>query len=345
MKGTCITNIVGELTSYNLENIYYSLFEQPPMSYYSDYPSCHYDDLDELKKIPVEKFPKGLEKFFEVDENGNPTGIYNWDYFIELLERISGHDITEISEKSDYFHTSPIHEFFTATPMHVLNILTNMDNILDLYSSLIEDLDLNCPKRLRENPDIIYGFFLTTDQLLAEYCFDFMSDELKTNKEFLRRLFKLSSVQENNMIVDKIKPELFENDDEFAKKMIECWGILPFISYWDKFSHLWDEVAPTMSDEQFEQAEEYYWEIEKIPELAKKYNEKYDKRFDSEEIEDEFDDEDERDEDSELTNQDEDVLAVMRIAVGKAINNTPEINQQLNESKNDNDSNDNRDSI
>lgn len=290
-----------ELTRYNIDNIYNSLFKQHEPINEFEY------DCDERKEISLDKFPKGLENIFEVDENGNPTGKYNWDYFIALLEKFSGDDITEIS---NYYFESPIHEIFAATPVHIEDILLNMDDISHLCSSLIEcqEADLNCPRRLRENPETIYDFFSEIDENDAESCFDFMDDKLKTDKKFLERIFQIRSVQDNDMIVDKIKPELFEDDDEFAKKMIKCWGVLPFISYWDKLSHLWDEVAPTIPNEQFERVENYYYdEIERIPKLKERYNQEFDKRFD--------------------TSYDEAVLDVMRMAVGKTINNIQEIDK------------------
>ena len=56
------------------------------------------DNVEETSiRIPKCKLPKGIKEFYEVDEKGNPTGNYDWDYIIRVLESLVNTNESELN--------------------------------------------------------------------------------------------------------------------------------------------------------------------------------------------------------------------------------------------------------
>ncbi len=73
----------------NWNGIYCKLFGKDGLEY-----SELIDDLPIGMKpediaIPKCRIPKGMKEIFEVDDQGNPTGKFNWDYITSLIEKTS----------------------------------------------------------------------------------------------------------------------------------------------------------------------------------------------------------------------------------------------------------------
>lgn len=188
----------GEL-SYNWDRIYDLLFNK---------------DIEDELIDSKDAIPNGIKELYEIDEQGNPTGYFDWDYAMSICESISG---TNVHKMWDTEYTDEIYELICSMPDHVGYIISNIDNPEELYGDLIKDLpepDLDCPKEIRENPELIYEIM----ELCNNYediinCFDFMSDELKNDKKFLAKLLNLENLKKDGDVL------LFKIDPELAKKI------------------------------------------------------------------------------------------------------------------------------
>ena len=61
----------------------------------------------------------------------------------------------------------------------------------------------------------------------------------------------LASVRESTDIISQIDPALYENDEEFKKAMIDCWGLSTLFHTWDKTEELWEYAMEQLGDEEF----------------------------------------------------------------------------------------------
>ena len=319
-----------EELNYNWGNIYYTLFGYKKANF-----ACEYFEISD-EKIPKEIMPKGLKDLFEVDEDGNPTGFFNWDYATSILEKISGCNIYQLVDYIDeYVFSQRVRtalEVFDIMPLHMKSVYSNLNKPDELAYTLVicQNADYNCPMQVRDNEDIMYGMFKevsSDDSEGFESCYDLLSDRLKNDKKFLERVFELESDKNYECLSDKINPEFLKDDDEFCKKFIKFSGIFSLIEHWDCTSHLLDEILPTIEDYDLKNALELYKDkkLEEIsPELCVKLNVEAGRRFGDEITEDGSASE-------EIQKVINDTLAVMRSAVGKTIGNTLEVEEELNQ--------------
>lgn len=198
---------------------------------------------------PKCEIPEGIKKLYEVDENGKFTGNYNWEYIISMLECISGTNVFEMlnTEYSDY-----ISDIFYMMPSDIGLTLENLDDPSELYEMYIAGgVCLDCPMQIRDNPKIMYALFEDAEWNDLKACFDLMSDKLKKDKTFLLRIMQLDEVRGFSSILLNIDPEVYKDDDEFKKKMLECDVCYLFEHLWDDTNHLWHEVMESISDKEF----------------------------------------------------------------------------------------------
>lgn len=230
----------GEL-SYNWDVIYRALFNLEPI----------YDE-----EIPTCPLPHGIEKMYEVDEQGKPTGNYNWDYAIQIVEDAAG---TDIHNMWNIGKDDEINEVLDVMPRDVACLLAEIDNLEELFSM---DFDSNCPKEMRGNRDLIYAFFeLAYDTGDIERCWEFMNEELQHDKAFISKIMKLLKEKQVDCwpIVGNIDSEIFKNDDDFMRKMINCFGFDFFWYHWEESKHLFDESIDKLNDEDFSKSSDYIW--------------------------------------------------------------------------------------
>lgn len=135
-------------------------------------------------KIPLCNIPTGIREFFEVDNQGNPTGNFNWDYVMSLNDLVQNVDNKE----------HPITIYF---PQHAGLILENLDNPRELCEILIgggreskTGVDLNCPfHEIRDDKrrmlDIIR---VTRDDLDSVNFWELASDRLKNDSDFIQQV-------------------------------------------------------------------------------------------------------------------------------------------------------------
>ena len=228
----------GEL-KYNWDAIYYAIFQDKAKGY---------EDAKEDMEIPTCAIPSGMKEFFEIDESGNPTGKYNWEYIKQLVKESSGHDITEYNN----MNIANDNGITCYMPTHAALVLENLDNPSKLYDNLISGgLDTNCPNDVRENQETTLEIFENAEWDEISYCWDLMSEDLKKDKDFLLQLMDLASVRESTDIISQIDPALYENDEEFKKAMINCWGLSTLFHTWDKTEELWEYAMEQLGDEEF----------------------------------------------------------------------------------------------
>lgn len=283
---------------YNWDKIYDLLFDE---------------EIDDELIATKNAIPKGIKELFEIDEEGKPTGNFDWEYAKTIIESISGANIFEM-KNSEY--PDELNELLVYMPHHMGNILSNIDNPIELYEALIANPDLNCPKEIRENPEIMYKLFELSDFEDVDQCFDLMSDKLKKDEKFLAKVFDLQNVKENKgAALLNINSELYANDDAAKKQIIECWGLAVFEAWWKETSHLWESSMETMDDQLFYNSLEDIDLVEMKskdsslynPELVKKINDEICRR-----------------------SKNEMILSIMKKALGKAVGKTGIAETELN---------------
>ena len=296
---------------YNWDGIYYALTNKE-----TTFPNV---------VVPKCDIPEEMKEMYEVDDQGNLTGNYNWTYIMDIIKEareIDAHDIFNNKEiELDYDALLPF-------PDQVRYILENAHEPENLYESLIKgthtkgyEADLNCPIELRENQDVMHSFFEMADdnqEILG--CFELMGDGLKENKEFIESLFELDSMKKwGHEILSDINPNLYEKDDSFKTKMIECCGISVFEQLWDETSHLWDKTMESIDNQEFYEQYEEYFDFEDTETqnsvLLNKMREESEKRHREDNI-----------------NNDKKVLSIMKKAVRDTIGKTEGIDKELNTS-------------
>lgn len=153
----------------NWDGIYYKLFNER-LSY------------KEFKIIKCD-IPYGMKEFFEIDEQGNPTGYNNWEYIMRLDEL--GSQI-----KTD----PPITYYF---PDHVALVLENLDNPMELCEIFYTgsrnsrtSVDLNAPfYEIRDNKDRMLDIIRCSGEDLDSVNYwELASDRLKNDLDFIRQV-------------------------------------------------------------------------------------------------------------------------------------------------------------
>ena len=210
-----------------------------------------------LAQKPKYKLPKGIKEFYEVDENGNLTGNYDWDYIIRVIEslvNVNGNELN-IFEMWDAEYSDIIREIVDVMPDYVGCLLENINDPSELYERLVAthtgNANLDCPVQIRENASLMLSIFEECDWSDVESCWELLSDNLKQDKKFLEKLFKLDIIKENSSVLLKINPELYKDDDEFKMKMLECDCCILFKQLWDETKDLWDSVMAGIDDNDF----------------------------------------------------------------------------------------------
>ena len=124
-----------------------------------------------------------MKEFFEIDEQGNPTGYNNWEYIMRLDEL--GSQI-----KTD----SPITYYF---PHHVALVLENLDNPMELCEIFYTgsrnsrtSVDLNAPfYEIRDNKDRMLDIIRCSEEDLDSVNYwELASDRLKNDLDFIRQV-------------------------------------------------------------------------------------------------------------------------------------------------------------
>lgn len=224
---------------YNWEAIYYAIFKDKAEGY---------ENAQKHMKIPTCAIPNGMKEFFEVDENGNPTGNYNWEYIKQLIKDFSDQDITEYEN----FGIENDNDIVDYMPTHVALIFENLDNPIELHENLIAgELDTNCPNDIKNNPQRMLELFKISDWDEIIECWNLMSDDLKKDGGFLLKLMSLASVKESPDIISQIDPALYEKDEEFKKSMIDCWGLYGLYETWKYTEELWEYAMENIGNEEF----------------------------------------------------------------------------------------------
>lgn len=158
--------------------------------------------------IPRCPIPDGMRELFEVDEKGRPTGSYNWDYAIDIIESIAESSIYDMWNTE---HSEEINDMLFAMPSHVSLVLSNIDNPQELHEILVasQKADLNCPRQIRENPETIYSLFEMSEEVEDLWsCFDLMGDSLIGDKHFLQTLLEIPQIKENPYLMQRINDEI-----------------------------------------------------------------------------------------------------------------------------------------
>lgn len=218
----------------------------------------NWDEIEALllnKDPSITKTPNGICEFFEVDNEGNPTGKYDWDYIMNVIESIIQPKNLELDifKMWDSEYAEEIQEILDLMPDGVTYLLENINDSSELYEILaantVENLDF--PIQLRNNASAMLSLFKECDCFDLEKCWKLLSDELKQNKQFLERFFELDTVRENSSVLLKINPEIYKNDDELKMKMLECDFCFLFRQLWDETKDLWDSVMARIDDADF----------------------------------------------------------------------------------------------
>lgn len=135
-------------------------------------------------KIPLCNIPTGIREFFEVDNQGNPTGNFNWDYVMSLNDLVQNVDNKE----------HPITIYF---PQHAGLILENLDNPRELCEILIgggreskTGVDLNCPfHEIRDDKSRMLDIIrVSGDDLDSVNFWELASDRLKNDSDFIQQV-------------------------------------------------------------------------------------------------------------------------------------------------------------
>lgn len=214
---------------------------------------------------------------------------------------------------------------------------------------------LDCPIQIRDNPDIMYAIFEESDWMDLNACFCLLSDRLKKDKKLLLKIMELDEVRELSSFLLNIDPEIYKDDDEFKKKMLECDVCYLFEHLWQDTKHLWDEMMENIDNKAFFKSC-HYVDLEYVersnPEFASKLFEEIDKRISNmieNGIECEFpvglgyDDDGTTTEipeeyltimkerkEANIVENDSEIISIMKKAVGKTIGNTTEAQADLN---------------
>ena len=234
------------------------------------------------------KLPKGIKEFYEVDENGNPTGKYDWDYIINVLECFANLNESELNvfEMWDSEYADEIQEILDLMPYDVGYLLENINNSGELYemfaTSQFRRTTLDLPMQLRNNATEMYSLFEECNWDDIDSCWELLSDNLKQDKKFLERLFELDAVKESPATLLKINPEIYKDDDDFKMKMLECDCCYLFQELWEDSKDLWDSVMEKIDNDEFFRSCGYF-DLDDIQihnsELAYKLYDEIDKRI------------------------------------------------------------------
>lgn len=216
------------------------------------------DNVEETSiKIPKCKLPKGIKEFYEVDEKGNPTGNYDWDYIIRVLGSLVNINESELNifEMWDSEYADEIQKILNLMPYNVAYLLENINDSSELYEMLAVSAagktDLDFPMQLRNNASAMFSLFEECNWDDIDSCWELLSDNLKQDKKFLEKIFKLNAVKESSSTLLKINPELYQDDEEFKMKMLECDCCYLFENLWNETKDLWDSVMKRIDDEEF----------------------------------------------------------------------------------------------
>lgn len=135
-------------------------------------------------KIPLCNIPTGMREVFEVDNQGKPTGNFNWDYVMSLNELVQNVDNKE----------HPITRYF---PEHAGLILENLDNPRELCEILVgggrkskTGVDLNCPfHEIRDDKSRILDIIrVCGDDMDSVNFWELASDRLKNDSDFIQQV-------------------------------------------------------------------------------------------------------------------------------------------------------------
>lgn len=224
----------------------------------------NWDEIEELlnkdmDKELINKLPHGIKEFYEVDNEGNFTGKYDWNYIISIIESI----IQPKNSKIDIFkmwdseYAEEIQEILDLMPYGVAYLLENINDSGELYEIFAANTvngEIECidfPMQLRNNTSAMLSLFEECDCFDLENCWELLSDDLKQNKQFLETIFKLDTVQENSSVLLKINPELYKDDEDFKTKMLKCDCCYLFKKLWNEIGDSWDSVISQIDDEDF----------------------------------------------------------------------------------------------
>lgn len=134
-------------------------------------------------EIPNCEIPYGMKEFFEIDEQGKPTGNFNWEYIMSVRE------LTSQIEKD-----SPMTLY---VPDHVGQVLENLDNPSELFEILFSGgknsktgVDLNCPfNEIRDNKNRMLDIIKVSGESLASVnIWELASDRLKNDPDFISKV-------------------------------------------------------------------------------------------------------------------------------------------------------------
>lgn len=224
----------------------------------------NWDEIEALlnrdaDKELINKLPNGIKEFYEVDNEGNFTGKYDWNYIMSVIESIIQPKNSEIDmfKMWDSEYADEIQEVLDLMPYGVAYLLENINDSGELYEIFaantvrgkIENIDF--PMQLRNNASAMLSLFEECDCFDLENCWELLSDDLKQNKQFLEKFFELDTVKENSSVLLKINPELYKDDEDFKTKMLKCDCCYLFKRLWNEIGDSWDSVMSQIDDEKF----------------------------------------------------------------------------------------------
>lgn len=148
------------------------------------FPYVEFHTRPEDIKIPLCNIPTGMREFFEIDNQGKPTGNFNWDYIMSLNDLVQNVDNNK-------------HPITIYVPKHVGLIMENLDNPIELYDILIgggknskTGVDLNCPfHEIRDDKSRLLDIIrVSGDDLDSVNFWELASDRLKNDSYFIQQV-------------------------------------------------------------------------------------------------------------------------------------------------------------
>lgn len=185
-------------------------------------------EMTEHIEIPKCEIPYGMKEFFEIDEQGNPTGNFNWEYIISVYEVAS------------QIEKEPL--ITECIPEHAGLVLENLDNPIELYDMLMRGgknsktgVDLNCPfHEIRDNKKKMLDIIRVSGHDLSSVNFwELASDRLKNDSDFIQQVEEIvgeeifgciaefEGVEPEEILQRGKEEEFYEKISEYAHKKVE----------------------------------------------------------------------------------------------------------------------------